>query len=227
MPRSLHLPAVLKRPLPSGPRVRKIARGPARGLDFTIDFDEHLRFYLGLYETEVTPWLRRFATKGTVAYDVGANIGFQALAIARLTQAPVVAFEPQRDAAAQIERHYELNRNRVGPVHVACSAVGAQAGSGATSLDDYEAQSTLGSPGLVLVDVDGGEADVLQGASRLLRDAKPHLVIETHSLALERDCAAILEHAGYRPVIVRNRRLFGDFRPPEHNRWIAAEGRRA
>jgi predicted RNA methylase len=207
--------------------MRKIARGPARGLDFTIDFDEHLRFYLGLYETEVTPWLRRFATTGTVAYDVGADIGFQALAIARLTRAPVVAFEPQPDAAAQIERHYELNRERVGTVHVVRSTVCAAAGPGRVSLDGYETRSSLGPPGLVLIDVDGGEADVLHSAARLLRDAKPHLVVETHSLALERDCAAILERAGYRPVIVRNRRLFGDFRPPEHNRWIAAEGRRA
>jgi hypothetical protein len=207
--------------------VRKVVWGPARGLDFTIDFERHLRFYLGLYESEVTPWLRRFATPGTLAYDVGADIGFQALVIARLTQAPVAAFEPQREAAAQIERHYALNRDRVGPVHVLRSTVCSGTTGEGISLDAYEEQSPLGAPGLLLIDVDGEETKVLQGATRLLRDAKPHLVIETHSLALERECAAILEQWGYRPVIVKNRRLWGDFRPPEHNRWLVAEGRLA
>ena len=165
MPRSLHLPAVLKAPLPSGPRVRTIPLGPARGLDFTIDFDRHLRFFLGLYETELAPWLARFATSGTVAYDVGADVGYQALVIARLTQAPVVAFEPRDDAAAQIERHYELNRDRVGPVEVVRRIVGRRIRPArTTTLDDFAARSPLGAPGLLLVDVDGGEVEVLSGA---------------------------------------------------------------
>lgn len=225
MPRSLHVPALLKAPLPTGPRVRTIPLGPARGLDFTIDFDRHLRFFLGLYETELRPWLARFATRGSVAYDVGADIGYQALVIARRTQAPVVAFEPRDDAAAQIERHYELNRDRIGPVEVVRSAVAGAPGPGTTCLDDFAARSPLGPPGLVLVDVDGGEAQVLEGAAWMLRDARPHVLLETHSLALEDACRELLRQAGYSPVVVRNRRWFGDFRPTEHNRWIAAEGR--
>lgn len=225
MPRSIHVPALLKSALPKGPRVRTIPRGAARGLEFTIDFDRHLRFFLGLYETELAPWFTRFATPGTVAYDVGADVGYQALAIARLTQAAVVAFEPQPDAASQIEHHYALNGDRIGTVHVVRATVARTSAPGQTALDDFGAQSPLGWPGLLLVDVDGAEAEILQGASRLLREAKPHLLIETHSMALERECVSVLEQAEYRPVIVEARRVFGDFRPIEHNRWIAAEGR--
>jgi methyltransferase FkbM-like protein len=224
MPRSVHLPDVFRRPLPTGPRVRRIARGPARGLAFTIDFDRHLRFYLGLYETEIARWLARFATPGTVAYDIGADVGYQAIVLARRTQAPVVAFEPRADAASQTARHYELNRDRVGPVQVVRTEVGATTATGTVSLDDFEAQSRLAAPGLLLVDVDGSEAEVLAGAARLLRDVKPHLIVETHSIALERDCIEKLQAAGYRPVVVNARRFFGDFRPIEHNRWIAAAG---
>jgi hypothetical protein len=224
MPHSLHVPAFLKALLPSGPHVRRLPFGAARGLDFTIDFDRHLRFYLGLYETELTPWFARFARPGTVAYDVGADVGFQALVIARRTSAPVVGFEPRSEAAEQIERHYELNRDRIGQLQVVRSKVGRESLPGETSLDDFEAQSSLAPPGLLLVDVDGGEVDVLEGASRLLREVRPHLVIETHSASLERECLSILVQAGYRPVVVKNRRVLGDFRPIALNRWIAAEG---
>jgi len=225
MPRSLHVPARLKAALPTGPRVRTIPRGTARGLEFTIDFERHLRFFLGLYETELTPWIRRFATPGTVAYDVGADVGYQALVIARLTRAPVVAFEPRPDAAAQTERHLELNRDRIGPVQVVRATVGDGSARGQTSLDEFGARSPLGWPGLLLIDVDGAEAEVLRGAARMLREVSPHLLIETHSVALERECLSLLAQADYRPVIVNQRRVFGDFRPIEHNRWIAAEGR--
>jgi hypothetical protein len=204
--------------------VRRIHFGTARGLDFAIDFDRHLRFYLGLYETELTPWLERFATAGVVAYDVGADVGYQALVIARLTQTSVVAFEPRADAAAQIERHYALNRDRIGQVSVVRQPVGASANADITSLDVFVEHSETGPPGLLLIDVDGGELEVLQGAARLLAKTKPHLLIETHSVALERDCLAALRGAGYDPVVVPNRRMFGDYRPIELNRWIAAEG---
>ncbi len=227
MPRSLHVPALLKQPFPSGPRVRKIARGPARGLRFTIDFDHQLRFFLGMYETELTPWLERFATPGTVAYDVGADVGYQALVIARLTNAPVVAFEPRDEAAAQLERHHQLNRDRIGPVQVVRARVSRNSTTGTTSLDDFRARSPLDPPGLLLVDVDGAELEVLQGAARLFDDVKPHVVIETHSRSLERGCMAILTAASYRPVIVNARRMFGDYRPIAHNRWVVAEGRPA
>jgi hypothetical protein len=225
MPRSLHLPAALKAPLPSGPRVRRIPLGLARGLRFTVDFDRHLRFFVGLYESELTPWLRRFAAAGTVAYDVGADVGYQALVIARLTGATVVAFEPNADGAAQIERHFELNRDRVGPVEVVRARVGCATATGETTLDDFAARSALAAPGLLLIDVDGGELEVLEGASSLLGQAGPHVLLETHSLTLEQACLGWLRDAGYEPVIVENRRLFGDYRPAEHNRWIAAAGR--
>ncbi len=226
MPRSLHLPAALKAPLPSGPRVRRIPLGLARGLDFTVDFDRHLRFYLGLYESELGPWLKRFAVAGTVAYDVGADIGFQALVIARLTRATVVAFEPNLGAAAQIEQHFDLNGARVGPVEVVRARVGAVRAEGQTTLDDFARTSALAAPGLLLIDVDGGEVDVLDGASRLLSEVRPHVLLETHSLTLEQACLSRLKDAGYDAVIVENRRLFGDYRPTQHNRWIAATGRR-
>jgi hypothetical protein len=220
----MHVPSLVKAVLPTGSHVRRIPFGTARGLDFAVDFDRHLRFFLGLYETELTPWLKRFAKAGVVAYDVGADVGYQALVLARLSQSSVVAFEPRPAAAGQIERHYELNRDRIGPVHVIREQVG-DGTSNAISLDRFAEHSPLGVPGLVLIDVDGGELDVLHGSAQLLGKRKPHIVLETHSIALENDCLAVLRDAGYEPIVINNRRLFGDYRPLELNRWIVAAGR--
>jgi hypothetical protein len=198
--------------------------GPGRGLRFWLDFEHQLRFGFGLYESELAPWLRRLSDPGRVAYDVGADIGYQALVIARLTLAPVVAFEPREDSARRIERHYDLNRDQVGRVEVVRRAVGACRDTSLT-LDTYASGSPLGPPGLLFVDVDGAEVDVLVGATDLLAQAHPHVVVETHSPELEESCLEVLGRAGYVPVIVKNRRVLGDYRPIAHNRWIAATGR--
>lgn len=225
MPRSLHLPKAAKAPLPSGPRIRRILLGPARGLRFTLDFEYQLRFFLGLYETELGPWLRRWCEPGELAYDIGANVGYQALVIARLTQATVVAFEPKKDSARLIERHYALNHDHVGPIEVVRSMVGLPGARNSIALDDYVSGSPLGPPRFLLVDVDGAEVDVLHGAADLLQQTQPHVLLETHSPELETASLDLLRAAGYQPLVVKNRRLLGDRRPVEHNRWIAAPGR--
>lgn len=224
MPRSLHLPKAAKAPLPSGPRIRRIPLGLARGLRFTVDFEYQLRFFLGLYETELGTWLRRWCEPGQLAYDIGADVGYQALVIARLTQASVVAFEPKEGSARLIERHYHLNHDRIGPVEVVRSMVGPPDARNSITLDDYASASPLGPPRFLLVDVDGAEVGVLRGAADLLRETQPHVLLETHSLELESASLDLLRAAGYQPLVVKTRRLLGDRRPVEHNRWIAAPG---
>jgi hypothetical protein len=64
---------------------------------------------------------------------------------------------------------------------------------------------------------------VLQGAANVLR-RRPHLVIETHGPAIERECAEILIGHGYAPRIVTQRPRLREHRAPD-NRWLIAEGR--
>jgi hypothetical protein len=60
------------------------------------------------------------------------------------------------------------------------------------ALDDLD----LPAPAFVKVDVEGSEVAVLDGAARLLREARPVLVVETHETNAE--VADRLEALGYR-----------------------------
>jgi FkbM family methyltransferase len=69
-------------------------------------------------------------------------------------------------------------------------------------LDDMWADGIVPSPDFIKIDVEGSEAQVLRGASNLLRHAQPSLLIELHNSALAVECAALLTRAGYWPGVV-------------------------
>jgi hypothetical protein len=79
--------------------------------------------------------------------------------------------------------------------------------------------------GLVKVDVEGAETWVLSGAARLLAGRRPHVIVETHSPELERECGDLLLRNGYRPRVVCGRRFLRQDRDDAFNRWLVAEGR--
>ena len=79
--------------------------------------------------------------------------------------------------------------------------------------------------GLVKVDVEGAELDVLHSGSDLLQPKMVDLLIETHSPEVERECVAWLTGRGYATEIIGNawwRRAIPEYRPIEHNRWLWA-----
>jgi hypothetical protein len=59
----------------------------------------------------------------------------------------------------------------------------------------------------------------------LLAERRPHVIVETHSAALEDGCAQLLCDAGYRPRILTRRRRLPENRAAVHNRWLIATGR--
>ncbi len=163
--------------------------------------------------------------------DVGAHNGewlFLLKAIA--PDAVVHAFEPFPPLAGFLRTLIE--RNGWTDVHVTQTLVGADAGEGelhfapgATdcastvsdfqpsfsqrlsvsrlTLDDYVERHAIDAIALIKIDVEGGEREVLQGASRTIARLRPPLVIEllytdnpTH-LRRQRDTIAQLEAAGY------------------------------
>jgi hypothetical protein len=73
--------------------MRRLPVGIGSGVTLPIDFAQHSRLYLGLYELELHRHIRALCTPGVRAFDVGAQIGYDALVMARLTQAPVMSFE--------------------------------------------------------------------------------------------------------------------------------------
>jgi methyltransferase FkbM-like protein len=216
--------ALKHRLLPRGTALRRVPLGIGRGAVVPIDFAHHTRLYLGLYEIELNRHLRAFCRPGLRAYDVGAQIGYDALILARLTRAPVVSFEADAALAHGMAVTFAANP-ALAPLLTARHATVARASSaaGEVALDDVAREQGV-MPGMIKLDVDGGELEALEGAARILRDGRPHLVVETHSPQLERDCALLLRDAGYRPRVVHQRRVWPDHRPTDHNRWLVAAG---
>ncbi|HWZ60796.1 MAG TPA: FkbM family methyltransferase, partial [Gemmatimonadaceae bacterium] len=50
---------------------------------------------------------------------------------------------------------------------------------------------------VIKIDVEGAEADVLRGASRVLREVQPIVLLSTHSTAVRQECVGLLREVGY------------------------------
>jgi hypothetical protein len=206
--------------------VRRIPVGLGRGLRLEIDPASTLHVPLGTAEVEIARHLRRLARPGVRSFDVGSNNAYYALVLARLTGSEVAAIEFTADGLARIRRNLERNPGPARQVRVVeayvSSVVSAQHGS--QTLDVLAGWDDLFVPGLLKIDVEGAEVDVLRGAEGLLARHRPHVILETHSAELERGCAELLAGFGYRPVVVSQRRVLREGRSAPHNRWLVAEG---
>jgi FkbM family methyltransferase len=179
-----------------------------------------LRF--GLFDLVVSECLLRLAAPGDRAYDVGANIGYTALVLARAVGpgGSVVAFEPHPEIFADLEAN--VGGTVVEAVPAAVSAAPGAAtlhipvefgfNRGVATIEPTASETaaievrtvTLDeqvgpdeSIGVLKIDVEGHELAVLQGASQLLAERRiRHIVFEDHQPA---DSAVIahLQDAGY------------------------------
>jgi methyltransferase FkbM-like protein len=209
----------LKRRLLPPPGPQRIPFGIGAGITLNVDFQSDTRLYLGLYEIELNRHLRRLCTPGTLCFDVGGGVGYDALVLARLTGASVASFELDPRSRARMDANFALNPER-SLISTVSAAVGT--GPGQLALDDFGREAFR--PGFIKIDVDGGELEVLRSAERLLVDHRPSLIVETHSAELEQLCGRFLHARGYRPVVVYQRLIWKERRPIEHNRWLVASG---
>lgn len=168
------------------------------------------------YEARVVEYLRARVRPGDCCVDVGAHVGYYALQMALWTapRGRVVAFEPNPLARDVLEANVRLNamRDRITiEPHAVGGAVGRaslfnaaettglsrlgapnpESGRGATvevdvvTLDGYCATHAV-IPQWVLIDTEGLELDVLEGAAGLLVDRRISFVVELHPDLWER-----------------------------------------
>ncbi len=164
--------------------------------------------------------------------DVGAYNAYYALMFAKLTENPVLSYDPDPEAVARSRRNLALNPSFAPLIELHAAAVGARAGPGVVTLDSElmpRTQHLRPAAWLLKIDVDGGELDVLTGAAGVLALIRPHVIVETHSPGLEDACGGILLEAGYSPRVVTQRKLLPSDRSwppgmPGHNRWLVAVG---
>jgi hypothetical protein len=226
MPQTSGLLSRLKTVLvPRGRKAHRLRGSALSGLLLYLDLHHQSQVLVGLYEREIHGWLRRLATAIDFAVDVGAADGLYTLYFHQRTGArSIFSLEPDPVAFAALERNLSLNGIRGSHrLSVQMASVSATPGPACVSLD-LLLQDEIGR-GLIKVDVDGGELEVLHGASRLLLNPGVGWLIETHSLELELECLALLHDAGLETSVIPNawwRAFLPEQRPIEHNRWLAA-----
>jgi len=143
--------------------------------------------------------MRVLPTTGSF-WDIGAYVGTYALLARHLNPTvSVVAVEPDPMNLHRLERN--LGLNGIDGVEVEALAIGRSSGrasmdsSGGRAMSFKLAESTAGDtvvstldsllasrrrPELIMMDIEGGEADALHGAETILNDIRPNWLIELH-----------------------------------------------
>ena len=160
--------------LPKGKRYRKLPLGPAAGCVMAVDFGYHLKVYLGIYEYELLPHLKRMVTPGANCFDIGGRDGYDALMMANMSRGRVASFECEHVYAEQMRHTFAQNPKL--SIEVVESFVGAENAHGCTTID--QASRDLFVPHVIKLDIEGAEDRALEGASETLAKYRPHFIIE-------------------------------------------------
>lgn len=215
--------------VPKGNGVKKIRSGLFRGLKMRIDLTCQTQLYLGLFEREVYKYVRILSRSIKTAIDIGAADGeYTIFFLAKTPARKVISFEPEPRKKGILEENLKLNQLlEDSRLRISTKYVGGRDSICECSLDSLI--SDISWPCLIKVDVEGGEAEILRGAEKLLTHAHVYWLIETHSKCLEAQCIEILKQSGFTTKVISQAwwRLF----VPElrvrtslenHNRWLTA-----
>lgn len=194
-------------PTHAGMARSRVWTGPLHGQHLSFGRLERPAMLLGRYEPHVVVAMRQYVHPGMVVYDVGAHIGYMAHVLSRLVgpTGQVLAFEPDPANYAALQHNLAENRcQNVQSFHLAVSdqnglapfahfesysLVGHLARPDTpgdatllevemTSLDSWVYARGYPAPGFLKIDVEGAEGQVLAGARRLLKEARPVVVAE-------------------------------------------------
>ena len=109
---------------PEGRAIVKVAAGGLAGARLELDLHIEKDYWLGTYEADLQKALKRFVKPGMTAYDIGANIGYISLLLARAVgeNGQVVAVEALPVNQERLRRNLALN-DLEGKVQVISAAV--------------------------------------------------------------------------------------------------------
>lgn len=101
----------LNRAAPAGATEVVIAAGDLRGDRMSLNLQEEKDYWLGTYEPELQAAIAGLVQSGMVAYDVGANIGYITLLLARAVgdTGHAFAFEALPENVERLRRNIALN----------------------------------------------------------------------------------------------------------------------
>ena len=184
-----------------------------------------------VWEPQTTKLLLHLSASASHVVIGGAYFGDQAIPVAHAMRGRGVchAFEPNREMAAMLERNAELNaleNIRVHPLALwsdttsrlafvgddaYASTVASETGVPTTTIDAYAESAGIDRVDLIMLDLEGGELNVLRGAERQLSRHAPHVVFEVHRSYVDwseglhnTDIARLLASFGYTLFAIRD-----------------------
>ena len=205
----------------------RVPGGLGKGLWMYADPRFELSYMNGDHEPWIQEILKAELRPGDCYYDVGAHSGFFCLIASRFVgpSGRIMAFEPDPDNAAALRAN--MAKNSITQATVEEVAVWSSVGQvtferasdhsnrtqghitsevdpklGYVSvpsirLDDVVFCKNYPMPNLIKMDIEGAEWGALQGARRVLSEAKPKLLCEVHDPADMGRICAYLEPFGY------------------------------
>lgn len=212
---------VLKRwLLGEGRRIRKIPFGLFQGLSLSVDPGSETSLWLGLYEAEVTPWLRKAGRQARSVVDVGAGHGeLSVWALRQPKVEKVLAYEPDESRWPILAENLQAN--------------GLSRDARLQMVKDFLTPSrarqdlqSLPEPVLLKLDVEGAEREILEILQDLLREKSFLIMVEVHSAAIRQETEARVRACGYRVTSIPRgwwRRLLPERRILDFNQWFVAE----
>ena len=168
-------------------------------------------YYTGSFEPDAEQTIQRLVREGDVVVDIGANIGYLTLHLARQTgrQGQVFAFEPIDETFGRLTTNLGLNDlPQVTPIQAGVSDTSSDGisftinssyrldGQGKTceqrirltTIDDFAEAQNLSRLDFIKIDTDGMEVRVFKGAQRSLQRFCPSILTEC--------CPGYLREAG-------------------------------
>ena len=144
------------------------------------DLATQTQLWIGLFEREIYFSLRRLSRDIRTFVDVGVAHGeYTLFALAKTSAERVVAFEPDEEMVARLKRNVLANRLDVDRLELYNEALGSAA---AGCFPVERLVESITSPCLIKMDIDGGEAHVLESAAAVLRMAHVRWILRlTHS----------------------------------------------
>ncbi len=205
-------------------RIVTIIRGPLKGCRYAANPLSGWASIYGGWEPAAQKAYTRMVEKDKVVYDLGANVGIHSLLFSKLVgpQGVVIAFEPLPENVREIESIKSLNAAdniRIAPVAAgnadgtvafkigklgkqgSLTGIGCETGQEISvrvaKLDSLVAKEGYPLPDFVKMDIEGGEADAIEGMSAILDRCAPVFFIDLHTPEQDVRVAALLGDRGY------------------------------
>lgn len=192
------------------PQRIRVLGGPFRGALVYMSPSNAKRKVIGVYEHVLNKWIAKVAPEKEFIFDVGANNGYDTYGLAYLSShantrsISVVSFEPGADQFPELLVPQCWKEYSNCKFEIIAKFVGAQTVGETVALDHiFEDRPALrGKKGLVKIDVEGHECEVLKGAERLLAMPEHDWLVEIHGKERILPVAEFFAKAG-RPYLIK------------------------